>query len=174
MDNTRDEIVLVNLRDEVIGSSLKLDAHTRPVLHRAFSIFLWHDDQVLIQKRSEGKYHSGGKWANSCCSHQRVNEELMESAARRLEEELGVSCELEEIGSFVYFTRFSDNMYEYEYDHVLAGEYNGHYELDPEEASEAKWIGIDELSADLLARPEAYSSWFRTAAPMFFSYLNNK
>jgi len=174
MENYNDKIVLVDINDNIIGKKNKLDAHTKPLLHRAFSIFLYHDDKILIQKRAEGKYHSGGKWANSCCSHQRFNEEFMESASRRLFEELKVKCDLEEISSFVYFTKFSEEMYEYEYDHVLIGEYSGDFVLDKEEASEAKWISIKELSNNLQLYPEIYSSWFKIAAPMVIKYLNAK
>jgi isopentenyl-diphosphate delta-isomerase len=174
MDNTKDQILLVDINDKIIGSSNKLDAHTKPTLHRAFSVFLYYNDSILIQKRALCKYHSAGKWANSCCSHQRVGEELMESASRRLFEELSVKCELLEISNFVYFSKFNDNMYEYEYDHVLIGEYSGHYTIDIDEASEAKWISIEDLSEDLLNNPEIYSSWFKIAAPMVIKYLNNK
>jgi isopentenyl-diphosphate delta-isomerase len=174
MNNSNDQILLVDINDKIIGSSNKLDAHTKPTLHRAFSVFLYHKDSILIQKRALGKYHSAGKWANSCCSHQRANEELMESASRRLFEELSVVCELVEISSFVYFTKFNDKMFEYEYDHVLVGEYSGNYTVDIEEASEAKWISITDLSDDLLNNPEIYSSWFKIAAPMVIKYLNNK
>ena len=88
-----DLLVLVNEYDEVIGSGAKLEVHRRKLLHRAFSIFLYDQrtDSLLLQKRAFGKYHSGGKWSNSCCSHPRWGEAYPVALARRLKEELGIA-----------------------------------------------------------------------------------
>ncbi len=52
---------------------------------------------MLIQKRNSDKYHSGGLWANACCSHPRDGETLEEATHRRLLEEVGIDCELKEL-----------------------------------------------------------------------------
>ena len=64
-----DELVLVNIYDEEIGSGEKAAVHEKGLLHRAFSVFLVNDGKMLIQKRNINKYHSGGLWTNACCSH---------------------------------------------------------------------------------------------------------
>lgn len=97
-----DEIILVDIYDNEIGSMKKLEAHKKPMLHRAFSIFLFSGDRILIQKRNISKYHSGGLWANSCCSHPRKGKLLETEVHKRLSEELGMDCQLEEIGNFIY------------------------------------------------------------------------
>ena len=83
-------IILVDEQDCEIGYGEKLDVHIKAQLHRAFSIFVfdWTERKMLIQKRAEGKYHSGGKWCNACCSHPRKGEVMEEALARRLQEEL--------------------------------------------------------------------------------------
>ena len=88
-----DLLVLVNEQDEVLGSGLKLEVHRKKLLHRAFSIFLYDrdTDSLLLQQRAFGKYHSGGKWSNSCCSHPRSGEAYATALARRLKDELTVS-----------------------------------------------------------------------------------
>ncbi|MCR4963445.1 MAG: isopentenyl-diphosphate Delta-isomerase [Firmicutes bacterium] len=169
-----DEIILVDALDRPAGSAEKMAAHRRPMLHRAFSIFLYDGDRILLQKRAAGKYHSGGLWGNSCCSHPRAGEELLPAAHRRLTEELSCDCPLEEIGSFVYFHRFADDLFEYEYDHVLIGAYAGPVQADPREIEEVKWCAAEEIMAGLLSRPEEYCAWFRTAAPMVFRRLQEK
>ena len=99
-------IALVDIDDNIIGFETKEEVHRRGLLHRAFSVFIIRDGKMLIQMRNPDKYHSGGLWSNACCSHQRDGEELSESVHRRMEEELGFDCHLEEKFSFIYRTQF--------------------------------------------------------------------
>lgn len=171
MQERAEQLILVDSQDREIGTVNKREAHSHPLLHRAFSVFLIHDNTILLQKRAEGKYHSAGLWANSCCSHPRVGEELLASAEKRLLEELGMTCPLREIGSFVYLHRFSDEMYEYEYDHVLVGDYFGAFHPDLDEIAELRWVSAADLSAELLREPGRFAPWFLTAAPMVLRHL---
>ena len=70
MSGERD-ILLVNDRDEIVGYGEKMEVHRKGLLHRAFSIFIYDKQtgRMLLQRRALGKYHSGGLWANACCSH---------------------------------------------------------------------------------------------------------
>ena len=161
-----EEILLINIDDEIVGNGEKLEVHKKGLLHRAFSIFIFNDEgQMLIQKRNINKYHSGGLWTNSCCSHQRKGEELEEAAHRRLYEELGFDCELEEKFDFVYRTAFQDSMIEYELDHVFVGRYNGEVVLNKDEASEIMWISVENLKEKLQYESQKFTSWFLIAAP---------
>lgn len=158
------EVLLVDIFDKPIGKMEKFEAHKTPNLHRAFSVFLYHDDKILIQKRAKSKYHSGGLWANACCSHPLGDVE--KDAQYRLYEELGIiGCEPKEIFSFVYMAKFNDNLFEYEYDHVLLAEYVGEITVNKEEAEEAKWVNIDWLKQDLIDNPNKYAIWFLSCAP---------
>lgn len=126
------------------------------LLHRAFSVFLINDrGELLLLKRASGKYHSGGLWANACCSHPRIGEETIPSAEARLTEELGVTCPLREIGCFVYLHRFHDALYEYEYDHVLLGRHCGPFTPDSEEIEELRWVTPAQLTEELRTHPGA-------------------
>lgn len=167
MDNESDELILVDAFDRPIGSGPKLPVHRKGLLHRAFSVFIVDevDRTMLIQRRNLAKYHSGGLWANACCSHPRVGEDTLDAARRRLAEEAGISCELEELHSFVYRAVFDDGISEYEYDHVFLGTYRGPVRPDPEEIAELAWVPFDKLAASLVREPERYASWFLIAAP---------
>lgn len=160
-----DLIALVDLDDRITGYETKEEVHRRGLLHRAFSVFIVRDSMMLIQRRNPDKYHSGGLWSNTCCSHQRNGEELQESVHRRMIEEMGIDCELEELFSFVYRTQFRPDLIEYEYDHVFAGTYDGEVRVNPEEASEIRWIPLEELKEALVKTPEKFSSWFIISAP---------
>ena len=170
---TNDLLILVDLLDRETGFADKAQAHRAPMLHRAFSIFLHDGGRLLLQKRADGKYHSGGLWANSCCSHPRKGEALMDAAQRRLYEELGTDCPLEELGSFVYYHRFADELYEYEYDHVLLGRCAGPFSPNPAEIAETAWLTPAELNEALLHQPERFAPWFRTACPMVLAHLES-
>lgn len=171
----RNDLVKVDIFDNELGSIEKMDAHIKPILHRAFSVFLVNSKgELLIQKRASHKYHSANLWANACCSHPRTGEDVVSSAESRLMEELGFTTKVKELFTFIYKTEFNESLYEYELDHVLIGEYDGEVVLNPEEASEFKWISLDELSNDLVNNPNMYASWFIICAPRVISMLKNK
>ena len=106
---TEENLIWVDLMDHEIGCGEKLETHQKNILHRAFSVFLYCKGKILIQQREKHKYHSGELWANSCCSHPRKGEELLEAAYRRVKEELGIienNYKLQEIDSFIYFQSY--------------------------------------------------------------------
>ncbi|MBQ8662616.1 MAG: isopentenyl-diphosphate Delta-isomerase [Eubacterium sp.] len=160
-----DQLILVDIYDNQIGTMGKAEAHRLGRLHRAFSIFIIKEEKMLIQKRRQDKYHSGGLWANACCSHPRDGETLEHAVHRRLSEEVGFDCELEELFHFTYRSKYAEDLYEYEYDHVFLGEYDGEVELNPEEVEDIAWITYDELARELVEQPDKFSSWFQIAAP---------
>lgn len=170
-----EKIIKVDLNDNEIGQIEKLEAHKQPILHRAFSVFLVCGSKMLIQKRADGKYHSSGLWANSCCSHPRPNKTFLQSVYDRLDVELGIKKEipLKEIFKFTYLSKYEENLYEYEYDHVLVGEYDKDkvINFNKEEIAEVAWIEIEELKNDMILNPKKYSTWFIICAPKVFEYL---
>ena len=165
-----DQIALVDLDDKIIGYETKAEVHRRGLLHRAFSVFIVKDGKMLIPD----KYHSGGLWSNTCCSHQRLGEVLEESVHRRMLEEMGFDCDLKELFSFVYRTAFRTDLIEYEYDHVFAGSYDGDISLNTEEASEIRWITFADLKEELMRTPEKFSSWFLICAPRVMQIMQNR
>lgn len=168
----RNNLVKVDIFDNQLETISKIDAHKAPILHRAFSVFLFNDkNEILIQKRALNKYHSGGLWANACCSHPQKDEDVIVSAQNRLIEELGITTDLKELFTFTYMHKFNNKLYEYELDHVLLGKYNGEIKLDPNEASECKWITIDELNNQLTTSPQIFASWFIICAPKIAYYI---
>lgn len=171
--NISDELICVDIFDRETGTADKMSCHVKPVLHRAFSVFIIDGDRMLIQRRAMGKYHSGGLWANSCCSHPRAGESLPEAVERRLFEETGIRCETEELFSFVYCAELG-SVYEYELDHVFLGEYSGDVAPDPDEIMETRWIGLTELEELLVKKPEMFSVWFLIAAPKVLAYLKQR
>ena len=160
----RDEmVVLVDPSDAVVGVAPKLDAHRDGRLHRAVSVMLFDDDgRLLLQRRADSKYHSGGLWSNTCCGHPRPGESVNDAGLRRLSAELGIGdCDLTGAGEFVYFALLQDGLVEHELDHVLVGRWNGDTSPDPLEVAETRWMDRDALLLDMNAKPTEYTAWLR-------------
>jgi isopentenyl-diphosphate delta-isomerase len=155
-------VILVDEQDNETGTAPKLKAHREGKLHRAFSIFVFNSrGQMLIQQRAGDKYHSGGLWTNTCCSHPQPGEAVIEAAHRRLQEEMGFDCELSEIFSFIYQVDFDNGLKENEFDHVLVGVYDQDPILNPEEAAAFAWVEPNELVQGMQAQPDRYTYWLK-------------
>lgn len=157
-----EKVILVNQQDEILGTMEKMEAHHTGNLHRAFSIFIFNDKkELLIQQRAEEKYHSGGLWTNSCCSHPRLEETVLEAGSRRLVEELGFNTDLKEQFCFIYKAELDQGLIEHELDHVLTGVYNEIPEFNTEEVMAVKYVSLDDLENDLWQNPDSYTEWFK-------------
>ena len=159
-----DVVVLVDPGDAVVGVAPKIEAHREGRLHRAVSVVLFdHQGRMLMQRRADEKYHSGGLWSNTCCGHPRPGESVEDAARRRLRDELGIEdCEVKRVDQFMYFADLEGGLVEHELDHVVVGSWNGTVEPDPREVSETRWIERDRLLAELIEAPGRYTAWVRS------------
>ncbi|MBS1782134.1 MAG: isopentenyl-diphosphate Delta-isomerase [Bacteroidetes bacterium] len=165
-------VVLVNEQDEEIGTMEKLAAHQIGALHRAFSIFILdHENNLILQQRAFNKYHSGGLWTNTCCSHQMPGEVALSAAQRRLQEEMGFSCHLESLFHFRYQASVGNGLIENEYDHVFWGRYKGQIKLNDTEVANYKIIDLASLNTWINARPQDFTAWFLLVMPTFLTAL---
>ncbi|MEA2097899.1 MAG: isopentenyl-diphosphate Delta-isomerase [Patescibacteria group bacterium] len=164
-----EEIILVDKNDKEIGTGEKMKVHQDGALHRAFSIFVFNSqNKMLLQKRAKTKYHCGGLWTNTCCSHPRAGELLEEAIHRRLQEEMGFDCELKEIGNFIYKAEFDNGLTEHEYDHIFTGKFDSTPNLNPEEADDYKWIDLNNLKKKIKKNPDDFTVWFKIALEKIF------
>lgn len=155
-------VILVDENDSPRGIMEKQEAHIKGELHRALSVFIVNSEgQLLIHQRALEKYHSGGLWTNTCCSHPRPHENIEDAAIRRLKEEMGLSCELRKVIEFKYKAVFNNGLTEHEYDHVFIGKSDNNPMPDPGEVMDWKWIDPLQLQADMQNAPEKYTAWFR-------------
>lgn len=166
------EVILVDEHDAAIGVGEKLAVHREGKLHRAFSIFVFNvKGELLLQKRADGKYHSGGLWSNTCCSHPRPDEDINQAVHQRLKEEMGFDCELKEIFTFTYRTEFPNGLIENELDHVFVGQSDATPVLNPEEAEDWRWADPQSVLADMQKNPDLYTYWFRTSLERVLQYV---
>jgi isopentenyl-diphosphate Delta-isomerase len=172
-DRMQEMVILVDEDDKPIGSCEKLAAHLAGgQLHRAFSVFVFDAaGRLLLQQRAMEKYHFGGLWTNTCCSHPRPGETTRAAAQRRLTEELGFTVPLTEQGSFLYRAHDpSSGLTEHELDHVFVGHFDSAPTPNPAEVMGWRWQAMDEVEAELMAHPERFTPWFPLALNQFKNY----
>lgn len=159
---TEEYVILVDEQDQALGLMEKMEAHEKGVLHRAFSVFVFNDKgELMLQQRALEKYHSGGLWTNTCCSHPRDGESVEDAAHRRLQEEMGFDCALEKKFHFIYKRALDKGLTEHELDHVFFGIYNDVPNINLEEVASYKWVNMAKLKNDLQANPHLYTEWFK-------------
>ncbi|REE79771.1 isopentenyl-diphosphate delta-isomerase [Lutibacter oceani] len=167
-------VILVNEQDEQIGLMPKMEAHEKAMLHRAFSVFIFNNkNQLMLQQRAADKYHSPLLWTNTCCSHQRNGESNISAGKRRLQEEMGFVCELEEKTSFIYKAPFDNGLTEHELDHIMVGYYNENPNINTEEVESFKWMTIEEVKVDMALKPEIYTAWFKIIFEKFYDFIKH-
>jgi len=167
-----EKVILVNIKDEVIGTMPKMEAHEKAVLHRAFSVFILNDKkELMLQQRAHQKYHSPLLWANTCCSHQRLGETNIGAGSRRLYEEMGFRVPLKELFHFIYKAPFDNGLTEHELDHVMIGYSNDAPNINREEVESWKWMKIEDVKSDMISHPELYTIWFKIIFDQFYHFL---
>lgn len=169
---SEEKVILVDKNDKQVGLMPKLEAHEKGILHRAFSIFIFNSKyELLLQKRASSKYHSGGLWTNTCCSHPREGEDTLDAANRRLDEEMGIKTSLRKVYDFIYKAELDNQLTEHEFDHVFYGVFDSDPILNKDEAEDFKWVDMETLNNDIIKNEENYTVWFKIAFEYFYNYL---
>lgn len=167
-------LVLVNEQDEPMGLMEKMEVHRKALLHRAFSVFLFNSQgQMLLQRRAFEKYHSGGLWTNTCCSHPYPDESPVQAATRRMREELGFEAAVEPAFHFIYKAALDNELTEYEFDHVMVGTYDGQVFPNKEEVVDYRYVNMADLRDSIDNQPQQYTAWFKIAFPLLEAYLDD-
>lgn len=174
-----DHVVLVDEQGRVTGQQDKLQAHRNGELHQAFSIMLYRQSkdctrEYLLQQRAADKYHSGGLWSNSCCSHPRLHESLEQACYRRLREELGIDqpLALQEIGVFCYRAQLDNQLIEHERDHVWVAHTDAlQLSLNPAEVMACRWWPEREIEQCYQDNPAQFTAWFARVFELARSWL---
>ncbi len=168
-----EQVILVNRDDVALGQMEKMEAHEKGLLHRAFSVFIFNaKHELLLQQRALSKYHSGGLWTNTCCSHPRMGETNMEAAKRRLDEEMGMDCELNYLFKFTYKAEFKDGLIEHEVDHVFFGTSNKLPLINRKEVETFRYMDLEALANDIKANPGIYTPWLRICLDKVMEHVN--
>lgn len=164
-------VIMVDEQDVQTGVVEKMEAHREGILHRAFSVLVFNAaGEMLLQQRAHDKYHSGGLWSNSCCSHPLPGEQTEDACTRRLQEELGMHhTNFNKVGSLHYNIDFDNGLIEHEFDHV----YEAHTEVAPlphaDEIAAVRFISLDELRQEMESN-DHFTVWFRLIMEKFYNF----
>lgn len=155
-------LILIDKNDVPMGQMAKMEAHEQGLLHRAFSVFIFNSQgMLLLQQRALCKYHTPGLWTNTCCSHPFPGEEVKTAAVRRLDEELGITTDLTFLFKMTYKYVFDNGLTEHELDHIFVGYTDSLPVLNKEEVNDYKYISMEEIKLDIQSSPEKYTPWFK-------------
>ena len=162
-------VVLLDEQRRPVGQLPKSQVHhDNTPLHLAFSCYVFDSaGRLLMTRRAVGKRTWPGVWTNSCCGHPLPNEPLVEAAARRLREELGVRLLRSTIAlpDFEYRAVAPDGVVENEFCPVLVGAVEDKPDPDPAEVIEyhwAEWTLVVEL---VRVAPWLISPWAALQVP---------
>lgn len=168
-------LVLVDEHDNEIGTDTRENCHAgRGKLHRAYTVFLFHDGKMLLQQRSTKKLLWPGAWDVSYTSHVYPGETYEQAAARKAMQELDAKVAgLTEVHSFVYFAPQGNNA-ENEFCRVLVGDFDGRASPNRDEIMAVRWASLDEAEADLRSHPDSYTPWFKLSLEGFLKDSSSK
>lgn len=158
------EIMIPAWVDGTLQPVEKLAAHQRGLKHKAVSVFVVAGDDILIQQRALGKYHTPGLWANTCCTHPEWDEDDRACALRRLNEELGISgVTPQHRGQVEYRADVGDGLIEHEVVEVYLAEATHDLAVNPnpDEAMATRWVSHQSLRAEIAQTPEEFTPWLR-------------
>ena len=167
-------VILVNKKDVELGTMEKMETHVRGKLHRAISVFIFNrNDEMLLQRRALEKYHTAGLWSNSACSHPRINEKPIDSAERRVFEEMGLNVKLKFIFKFLYKAKLDNNLIENELDHVFIGTSDEKPNINVNEVCDYKYIYENELNLLIKKECESFTPWFKECYKKVFKMFKD-
>eukprot|EP01130_Rhizamoeba_saxonica_P011827 TRINITY_DN4932_c0_g1_i1.p1 TRINITY_DN4932_c0_g1~~TRINITY_DN4932_c0_g1_i1.p1 ORF type:complete len:185 (+),score=46.02 TRINITY_DN4932_c0_g1_i1:274-828(+) len=154
------------------------------MLHRAFSVFIFHEGKLLLQQRADAKITFPGYWSNSCCSHPLYIDEERETrdqigikraAIRKMHQELGVPPDTININDFTYITRiyyqapYDDLWGEHEVDYILFLFQDVELNINPNEVKDYNWVTKQELQQILESGEILVTPWLRMLCNKFLN-----
>lgn len=162
-----ERLIKVDSLDNAISAISKLDAHSPPTLHRAFSVLLFKNSKLLLQKRSSHKLTWPNCWTNTCCSHPHWNEQgysgILSAIDRKLNDELGINSagfKFMFLGKILYKSIYNNEFGEYEMDYILACNVDDlEFSINEQEVSESMFVDREKL--EWVLSNEQVTPWFR-------------
>ncbi|CAN5147984.1 isopentenyl-diphosphate Delta-isomerase [soil metagenome] len=163
MHTNEERVVLVDERNQVLGTSPKATVHTSETpLHRGFSVFLFNPNgMVLMQQRSSLKKTWPLVWSNSCCGHPALDETTEAAVRRRVAFELGIT-EIHNLTEALPNFRYScvrDGVMENEICPVWIGTIDQDPKRNPDEVEATYWENWKSLSKLIAKKPGNFSQW---------------
>jgi isopentenyldiphosphate isomerase len=151
---------VVDENDVVVDRQPSHECVKRGLLHRAILVFLINTQgEVYLQKRARDVLFYPGCWSASVTGHVSSGETYLEAAKRETKEELGIDCELKELGKFLTPKWKIKELTEWEFITVFEGS-----RMDPsrqitlsDETEEGRFLSPKDFRKWVIAEPETFT-----------------
>src|SRR2546423_5784271 len=153
---TTERFVLVDENDQPLGDAPRHEVHGNNLRHRAVHLFIFNrQGELFLQKRSRWKDRHPLLWDSSAAGHVEAGEDYDRTAARELEEELGVKAELTRVVKLPCSERTG-----WEFIWLYRGEHEGPFNLAKTEIEHGEFFPTEIVSRWVKARPDDFAPGF--------------
>ncbi len=147
---------VVDERDQPIGRASRHEVHERNLRHRAVHILVFNErGDLFLQKRSRWKDKHPGLWDSSAAGHVNAGQEYAATAARELEEEIGISAPVEEIAKIDACAGTG-----WEFVRLYRVRHDGPFRLAPAEIECGAFFTLDQVRRWSRERPQDFAPGF--------------
>jgi 16S rRNA (adenine1518-N6/adenine1519-N6)-dimethyltransferase len=155
-DVTGEIFDVVDEQDRVVAQRPRGEVHREKLLHRAVHIFVFNErGELFLQRRSRWKDMHPRDWDSSAAGHVNTGDDYATTPPRELEEELGVSAPLTEIGTVAACAGTG-----WEFVKIYRAVHNGPFRLPPAEIECGGFFTIQQLDGWIAARPGDFANGF--------------
>jgi 16S rRNA (adenine1518-N6/adenine1519-N6)-dimethyltransferase len=149
-------LAVVNTGDEVTGSAPRGTVHANNLRHRAVHILIFNSaGEVLLQKRSRLKDRHPLQWDSSAAGHVAARDSYETTAARELQEELGVATPLEQFAKIGASAATGE-----EFIQLYTGRHDGPFSTNAREIELVSFFPSDVVTQWVAARPDDFAPGF--------------
>jgi len=137
-------------------TAMKTEAHRMGLFHPTVHIWFYtKEGKILLQKRAKNKDTHPGLWDVSVAGHIGAGEQILDSALREIDEEIGLSISevaLQKIGIFKSVQKHSETLIDCEFHHTFLSELKVPLENLSKQQSEVddlKLLSINQFESEL-------------------------
>jgi 8-oxo-dGTP pyrophosphatase MutT (NUDIX family) len=138
-----ERVDIVDENDRVLRTDLRGCVSGSDILRAAVVFIRTSDSRIVLQLRSKDAHRYPSHWDCAAGGHVTSGEAYAQAALRELEEELGITCELEHLGT--QLIELSDGRRHH--CAFFIGEHDGPYDIEPEELDSVQAFSPTELRA---------------------------
>ena len=157
---------IVDENDRVTGRASRHDVHKQKLLHRAVHVFVFNSaGELFLQKRSRWKDSNPSRWASSAAGHVNAGDNYDTTAAREIEEELGVTA-----NDVRLITQISPSKSTgWEFVRLYRATHDGPFQLPCSEVECGGFFSVPVIEKWIAVRPKDFAASFREC---FAKYQN--
>lgn len=156
---TEEMFDVVDQDDRVLYQSPRSVVHANHWLHRAVHIFVFNSrGELLIHRRSATKDEAPLKYTSSASGHLSAGEDYATAAVRELQEELGLTAEVEFLGIFPAMGAATS----FEHSGLYRATTDETPTFDPEEILSGEFRPMDEIASMIERDPDDFTHCFRS------------